>query len=106
MTNNKNHIKVNYNDEQLRILVEEFITMQKHEFTFKGLYSYVLYWAKEEGCTSNMGLYESDLLSPDDCDRLGRILEQIVKEGRIAYLSCGNTDNAVCVLDDSRFVKK
>lgn len=37
-----NPIRVEYSDEKLRILVEEYITIQKKEFTFKGLCSYVL----------------------------------------------------------------
>ena len=31
-------ISVTYSDERLRTLVEEFITMQKHEFAFTGLF--------------------------------------------------------------------
>ena len=42
-----NSIQVTYSDSKLRILVDEYITMQKHDFTFKSLCSYVLYWAKE-----------------------------------------------------------
>lgn len=37
--NNNTAISVTYSDSKLRILVEEFITMQKHEFTFSGLCS-------------------------------------------------------------------
>lgn len=77
-------ISVTYSDEQLRTLVEEFITMQKHEFTFSGLCSYVLYWAKEEGKTATTGLYESNVLDKADSDRLACVLEKIVKECRIA----------------------
>ena len=51
-----NPISVTYSDERLRTIVEEYITMQKQEFTFKDLCSYVLYWAKEEGKTANTGL--------------------------------------------------
>ena len=76
-------IQVTYTDERLRTLVEEFITMQKHEFTFKEVCSYVLYWAKEEGKTANTGLYESNELDKADSDRLAQILEKIVQEGRI-----------------------
>ena len=60
MVNNNRSISVNYSDERLRTLVEEYITMQKREFTFQGLCSYVLYWAKEEGKTAIAGLYESN----------------------------------------------
>lgn len=83
MTNNNNSIQVTYSDSKLRTLVEEYITMQKREFTFKELCSYVLYWAKEEGKTANKGLYETDLLDSKDCDRLCQILDKIVKEGRL-----------------------
>lgn len=76
-------ISVKYSDERLRTLVEEFITMQKHELSFKGLCSYVLYWAKEEGQTVSTGLYESNELDAADCDRLNQVLGQIAKEGRI-----------------------
>ena len=78
-----NPIQVTYSDERLRTLVEEFITMQKHEFTFKDLCSYVLYWAKEEGKTATTGLYESNQLAADDCERLSTILRKIIGEGRI-----------------------
>lgn len=37
-----NPIQVNYTDQQLRILIEEFIAMQRSEFTFKGVCSYIL----------------------------------------------------------------
>ena len=87
-------ITITYSDERLRTLVEEYITMQKHEFSFSGLCSYVLYWAKEEGKTANTGLYESNQLDAKDCDRLKQILEKIVREGRI-----------VAVNDNTKFEK-
>lgn len=62
MAINVNPITITYSDERLRTLVEEFITMQKHEFTFKDLCSYVLYWAKEEGKTANTGLLKATSL--------------------------------------------
>lgn len=94
MTNNNTAISVTYTDERLRTLVEEYITMQKHEFTFKDLCSYVLYWAKEEGKTANNGLYESNELDVADGKRLSTILEKIVQEGRI-----------VASEDNKRFMK-
>lgn len=98
MTTNNNPIAVKYSDSKLRILVEEFITMQKHDFTFKSLCSYVLYRAMEEEKTANTGLYESNQLSPADCERISIILRKIVKEGR---LTCGKDDFS----DDTIFVK-
>lgn len=92
--NNNTAITTTYSDAKLRILVEEFITMQKHEFIFNGLCSYVLYWAKEEGKTANAGLYESNQLDPIDGDRLNKILEKITQEGRIAAAN-----------DNTRFLK-
>lgn len=98
MVINNSPISVNYSDSRLRILVEEYITMQKHEFTFKDLCSYILYWAKEEGKTTNTGLYESDQLDVADCERISVILRKIIGEGRII---CGV--NAFD--DDTLFVK-
>ena len=98
MTTNTNPITITYSSECLRTLVEEYITMQKHDFTFKSLCSYVLYRAMEEEKTANTGLYESNQLSPADCERISGILRKIVIEGR---LTCG-TDS---IVDDSQFVK-
>lgn len=97
MTNNKS-ISVTYTDAKLRILVEEYITMQKHDFTFKSLCSYVLYRAMEEEKTANTGLYESNQLSHADCERISGILRKIVKEGRLA---CGTDTFA----NDTQLVK-
>ena len=91
-------ISVSYSDERLRTLVEEYITMQKREFTFKDLCSYVLYWAKEEGKTANTGLYESNQLAAADCERISVILRKIISEGRL-------TSNSESFADDTQFVK-
>jgi hypothetical protein len=98
MTNNNNQVSVTYTDSQLRILVEEYITMQKHDFTFKSLCSFVLYRAMEEEKTANTGLYKSNQISPADCERISNILRKIVKEGR---LICGSDT----FVDDTQFVK-
>lgn len=98
MAINVNPITITYSTERLRTLVEEYITIQRHEFTFKDLCSYVLYWAKEDGKTVTAGLYESNQLSPADCERTSNILRKIVIEGR---LTCG-TDSFV---DDTQFTK-
>lgn len=91
-------ISVTYSDERLRTIVEEYITMQKQEFTFKDLCSYVLYWAKEEGKTANTGLYESNQLAAADCERISVILRKVINEGRIT----GGIDSFA---DDTQFVK-
>ena len=98
-----NPITVNYSDEKLRILVEEYITMQKSSFTFKGLCSYVLYWAKEENQTTTNGLYESNELQPSDRERLCRILERIKEEGRIAVISNARSEAAATCYDEVSF---
>lgn len=95
MTTNTNPIAVKYSDSKFRILVEEYITMQKHEFIFGGLCSYVLYWAKEECKTANTGLYESNNLASADSERLRQILAKIMREGRIT----------VAVDDNTRYLK-
>ena len=87
MNNNNTAITVTYSDDRLRTLVEEFITMQKHEFTFKDLCSYVLYWAKEKCKTSTSGFYESNQLDAADSERISNILNKIIKEGRLSLLT-------------------
>lgn len=81
---NNNPISVTYSNEKLRILVEEFITMQRKDFTFKGVCSFILYRAMEEERTKGDGLYESDELAPADCGRVSEILNKIIEENRIA----------------------
>ena len=87
-----NPIALAYTDSELRTLVEEFIFQQKKEFTFKSLCSFILYWAMEEGKTARNGnsVRESNELPESDQDRVRRILESIVKDGRIAI---ANGDN-------------
>lgn len=81
-------ISINYSDERLRILVEEFITQQRSTFTLKGVCDYVLFWAMESGHTTGTDamLYESDQLAPADCERVSQVLERIEREGRIAHV--------------------
>ena len=79
-----------YSDEKLRILVEEYITQQKTEFTFRGVCSYILFRAMEEERTKNNGLYESNELAQVDCERVSEILKKIVCEGRLTAGESGN----------------
>ena len=77
-------IKVTYSDSKLRILIEEYIAMQRSEFTFKGVCSYILYRAMEEEKAVKRGeLYDSDQLAEADSERVNKVLEIIVSEGRI-----------------------
>ena len=86
MSTNTNSISVTYSDEKLRILVEEYITMQKKDFTFKGVFDYILYRAMEEERTKEDGLYGSNELAHVDCERVNHILKKIATEHRIAML--------------------
>lgn len=83
MTDN-NTIAINYSDEKLRILVEEYITQQRSTFSLKGVCSYVLYWAMEDGHTATTGPFKSNQLAQTDADRIKSVLKTIVCEGRIA----------------------
>lgn len=96
-----NTISINYSDEKLRILVEEYITQQKSSFTLKGVCSYVLYWAMEEGRTNATDLYESDQICSADCNRISAVLKKIVDERRIAAGEMAEGPYS----DDALFVK-
>ncbi len=88
MTNNNNQVSVTYTDAELRNLVEEYITQQKTEFTLKGVCSYIHYWAVEDcKVAAGKGLIESNELSNNDQERIKRILEAIVADGRIEACS-------------------
>lgn len=66
-----------YTLQELSILVEEYITQQRSEFTLKGLCSYIVYWGMEDG------RLQSDQLSEEDKERVNEILNRIVSDGRI-----------------------
>lgn len=85
MTTNAQPIAVDYSNDELRILVEEYLSMQKTDFSLKGVCSYALYWAMEEGRTGEASntIYGSSQLQENDCQRIRQILESIVKDGRI-----------------------
>lgn len=85
MTSNNTSISVTYTDQHLRILIEEFIAMQRSSFTFKEVCSYILYRAMEDEKTAGSKIYESDQLESKDCARVSDILDKIVAEGRIAF---------------------
>lgn len=86
-------IALDYSNEELRVLVEEYLLMQKTEFSLKGVCSYLLYWAREEGRTigASNTIYESDQLQQSDCERISQILESIVRDGRICKVAGDNT---------------
>ena len=77
-----------YTDQELSVLVEEYITQQRSEFSLKGLYSYVVYWGMEDGRING------DQLQQDDKVRIHNIIDRIIREGRIR------------VVDDDSFIKQ
>ena len=76
----KKAIGINYSDENLRILVEEYIMQKRKEFSFQGLCSYILYWAMEDHHT----IFDSYQMTASDSERVSSILDSIVKDGRLA----------------------
>jgi hypothetical protein len=50
MTHN-NYTEIDYTDQQLRVLIEEYITQQRRTFTLQGVCNYVLYLAMEDSHT-------------------------------------------------------
>lgn len=88
MTNNNNPVSVTYTDSELRNLVEEYITQQKSGFTLKGVCSYILYWALEDGkVAEGQTIIESDEMLTSDKERVQRILGTVIADGRIAATS-------------------
>lgn len=91
MLNNTKSIQLTHTTSELRNLVEEYITQQKTGFTFKGVCSYITYWAMEEGKTENVsnGGYESNDIQTSDEERVKTALDTIIQDGRIT--ASGNT---------------
>lgn len=86
----KNTVSVTYTDAELRNLVEEYITQQKSGFTLKGVCSYVLYWAVEDDkVAQGDSLIVGNAISNADQQRVKRLLEAVVTDGRIASVSDG-----------------
>lgn len=84
MTNNNNQISVTYTDAELRNLIEEFITQRKEDFSLRDVCSCILYWGVEDGkTTDSKALVKSNELSNNDQDRIKKLLEAIVSDGRI-----------------------
>lgn len=84
-----------YTDQELSVLVEEYITQQRSEFALKGLYAYIVYWGMEDKRIVGDQLTEADKV------RVNAILNRIVKDGRISvksdveYLKSGFSENRV-----------
>ncbi len=69
-----------FTEKELSILVEEYITQQRKEFTLKGLSSYIVYWGMEEK------RIVGDQLSEADKEKVNSIMNRIVKDGRIRLI--------------------
>lgn len=81
---------ITYSDTELRNLVEEYITQQKNVFTLKGVCSYVLYWAVEDGkVVNNSKLIEGYELNSEDQERVIKVLDAIITDGRITVIGRG-----------------
>lgn len=92
MTKNNYPVSVTYTDAELRNLVEEYITQQKEEFTLKGLYSYILFWAVEDDKVADAKTpIESNELCNDDQSRTRRVLDAVVADGRVVADSSDQT---------------
>lgn len=66
-----------YTLQELSVLVEEYITQQRSEFSLKGLCAYIVYWAMEDK------RIEGDQLTEADKEKVKGILNRIVRNGRI-----------------------
>ena len=85
MKNDTNHISLTDSDSELRNLIEEYITQQKAEFSFEGVCSYIAYWSMEDGMKTGSSkiIYESNKIQPNDLERVRRVLDAIIRDGRI-----------------------
>ena len=107
MTINYNPVPLDYTDEELRTVVEEYIAAQKLEFSFRRLCHSVLRRAMDEGKTvdSRHTQYESTELKSSDGDRISRILWNMIYERRIIIAFGENPYLSTYCNNDTRFIK-
>lgn len=86
MIDNRHYLILSYSDQELRNLIEEYIIQQKAEFTFEGVCSFIAYWAMEDGMKAG-----NNKIQPNDQERVRRVLEAIIRDGRIT--ASGETYN-------------
>ena len=79
-----------YSEKELAVLVEEYITQQRKEFTLKGLTSYIVYWGMEDK------RIQGDRLTDEDNRKVNDVLARIVKDGRIRF----------AIEDNTKFIKQ
>lgn len=108
MNINYNPVPIDYSDEELRIVVEDYIATQRTEFTFKGLCLAVLHRAMDEGKTvdSRHTQYESNELQPSDGIRISHILWDLIFDRRIIIAFGDNPYRTIPHGCDTRFVRR
>lgn len=106
MTINYNPVPLDYTDDELRKVVEEYIDAQKSEFSFKKMCLSILHRAMDEGKTvdSRHTQYESNELKSTDGIRLSRILWDMIFERRI-IIAFGDNPYLLTYGNDTRFIK-
>ena len=72
-----------YTTHDLSVLVEEYITQLRTQFTLRGLYAYIVYWGMEEKRIAG------DQLTDADKEKVNGILNRILKDGRIKEVDEG-----------------
>lgn len=107
MTINYNPVPLDYTDEELRKVVEEYIDAQKTEFSFKRMCLAILHRAMDEGKTvdSRHTQYESNELKASDGIRISRILWDMIFEKRI-IIAFGDNPYSSSYGNDTRFIKR
>lgn len=106
MTINYNPVPLDYTDEELRMVVEEYIDAQRSEFSFKKMCLSILHRAMDEGKTvdSRNTQYESNELKASDGNRISRILWDMIFERRI-IIAFGDNPYQSNYANDTRFLK-
>ena len=97
---------LDYTDEELRKVVEEYIDAQKSEFSFKKMSLSILHRAMDEGKTvdSKNTQYKSNELKSTDGIRISRILWDMIFERKI-IIAFGDNPYMSTYGNDTRFIK-
>ena len=85
MTYDPNPVSLTYSEEELRTIIEQYISAQDYEFSYKSICHYVLDKAKQEGKVPNAGCtqYSSSELNPFSGIVVSRLLWEMIWEKKI-----------------------
>lgn len=105
MTYDSNPVPVTYTQEELKQVVEDYLNDVATEFSFRGLCSFIVGKAIDEGKVHNAGhtQYSSREMNPSSAIEVSKYLWELIWDRRI-FIAFGENPYAARYAGDTRFV--